>query len=106
MKVLNITTIRKQVNEFLLPLGYSASVEKEPDGISIEPDTRRTGKKRKDYFDGMAIMYWQRTGIFEVAEYQAGKKEDEAWIYKETKSLKVALKDLIKGNKRKPIKVW
>ena len=102
---MNIQKVRKEVDSFLNPLGYKARVEKEIEGISIEPDTRVTGTKRKDYFDGMRIMIWNDGGI-EVAEYQAGKKEDELWIYKETKSLKVALKDLIKGNKRKPIKVW
>jgi hypothetical protein len=44
--------------------------------------------------------------MYEVSEYQAGPNQDELYIYKETKSLPLALKDLIKGNNRKPIKKW
>jgi hypothetical protein len=89
----------------LNPLGYSAKVETLLSEIHIEPDTRKVGNHRKDFFDGMQINRF-KDGIYEVSEYQAGKNEDELHIYKETKSLIVALKDLIKGNKRKPIKVY
>lgn len=58
----------------------------------------------KGMFDGMQIIF--EDGIFEVSEYQAGKNQNELWIYKETKSLKVALKCFMKGNNQKPIKVW
>lgn len=45
-------------------------------------------------------------GIYEVSEYQAGINENELHIYKETKSLKIALRWFMKGNKQKPIKIW
>ena len=105
MKKISINTVIDEVEIFLKPLGYSARVSKESDGISIEPNTRKTGKKRKDYFDGMKIMIWN-DGSIEVAEYSAGKSGKELHIFKETRSLKIALKELIKGNKRKPIKIW
>lgn len=100
-----IEKTRKEVYSILKPLGFEASVKQEKDGIGIEPDTRKTGNKRKDYFDGMKLMCWN-DGTFEVAEYQAGKKQNELHIFKETKSLRVAICDLIKGNKRKPVKIF
>ena len=36
----------------------------------------------------------------------AGPKEDQTYIYKLTKSLNVALKDLIRGNNRKPVQKY
>lgn len=102
---MKIENVKKQVNDFLTPLGYQAYVEKENDGISIEPNTKMVGKNRKDFFDGLRIMIW-KNGDIEVAEYQAGKNKNELHIYKETKSLTIALKQLIKGNKQKAIKIW
>ena len=55
-------------------------------------------------FDGMQIIF--EAGIYEVSEFQAGANQNELHIYKETSSFKIALKELLKGNKRKPIKVW
>jgi len=55
-------------------------------------------------FDGMQIIF--EAGIYEVSEYQAGKKANELHVYLETKSFKTALKNLLKGNNRKPIKIW
>jgi len=101
-----VSKIRSEVNDFLNPLGYSARVEELAGGvIHIEPSTRLVGEHRKDFFDGMQISRWV-DGTYEVSEYQAGKNENELHIFKETKSLIVALKDLIKGNKRKPIKKY
>jgi len=67
--------------------------------ISIEP-MRYEGNK----LDGMQILY--EDGIYEVSEFQAGKNADELHIYLETRSFKIALKNMLKGNKRKPVKVW
>ena len=70
--------------------------------IQIEP----TGYKDKK-FDGMAILF--EDGIYEVVEQQAGKKENELHIFLETRSLKVALNNLMKGNKRRKseiLKIW
>jgi len=102
----NLDKIRDKVNNFLNPLGYSARVEKSTGDILyiIEPSTRKTGNKRTDFFDGMQIIALDN-GTFEVSEYQAGINENELHIYKITKSLTTALKELIKGNKRKPIRV-
>lgn len=99
--------VRNKVDGFLNPLGYSAKVEKSIGDVLyiIEPSTRKVGTHRSDFFDGMQIIALH-DGTFEVSEYMAGKNEDELHIYKETKSLTSALKDLIKGNKRKPIQKW
>ena len=53
----------------------------------------------------MQIIY--ENGIFEVSEYQAGKNKNELHIFLETKSFKIALKNMMQGNKkRKVIKIW
>lgn len=57
-----------------------------------------------DKLDGMQILYCEKS--FEVSEFQAGPNNDNLYIYKNTTSLKIALKDLLKGNKRKPIQIW
>jgi len=103
----NLDKVREKVDAFLNPLGYSAKVEKSIGDVLyiIEPSTRKVGNKRSDYFDGMQILAMDN-GTFEVSEYQAGENENELYIYKETNSLTNALKDLIKGNKRKPIKKY
>lgn len=100
-----VADIRLRVQKFLRPLGYEAIVTEEHDFILIEPSTRKVGDKRKDYFDGMQIIR-DSDGTYEVSEYQAGENQNELHIYKKTKSLLLALKDLIKGNKRKPIKIY
>jgi len=100
------STIREKVYDFLTPLGISARVENHGGGvIHIEPSTKTVGNNRSDFFDGMQINRFA-DGTYEVSEYQAGKKENELHIYKKTNSLIVALKDLIKGNKRKPIQIY
>jgi hypothetical protein len=105
-KLEDIVFVREKVYSFLNPMGYSAKVEDWGNGeIHIEPSTTKVGKNRKDFFDGMQIHRFDN-GIYEVSEYQAGPDENEMYVYKETKSLIVALKDLIKGNKRKPIKKY
>ena len=77
------------------------------ENITIEPSTiYRSTHIRQGKMDGMAMHYEASTGIWEVVEEQAGKNQDKLHIFKETRSLKVALKDLVKGNNRKPIKVW
>jgi hypothetical protein len=103
----NLDKVREKVDSFLNPLGYSAKVEKSIGDVLyiIEPSTRKVGNKRSDFFDGMQILAMDN-GTFEVSEYMAGKNENELYIYKETNSLTNALKDLIKGNKRKPIKKY
>lgn len=55
-------------------------------------------------FDGMQIIF--EAGIYEVSEFMAGKAKNELHIYLETKSFKAALNNLLKGNGRKPLKVW
>lgn len=56
-----------------------------------------------DKYDGMQILF--ENGSYEVAEYQAGKNEDEIHIFGNFKSLALALRNFMKGNKRKPIEV-
>ena len=105
--VSSIDKVRERVNDFLNPLGYSAKVEESIGSTlyTIEPNTRKVGNNRSDFFDGMQIIA-ENDGTFEVSEYMAGKNENELHIYLVTKSLTLALKDLIKGNKRKPIKKY
>jgi len=69
--------------------------------LVITPSTDKTNS----YLDGMQIIFEDE--IYEVSQYQAGKEENELHIYLETKSFKVALTNMLKGNKkRKPIKIW
>jgi hypothetical protein len=98
--------VRKTVLEFLSPLGMSARVHDEGANILIEPDTRKTGKLKSGKLDGMQIWYYGKGGVWEVSEEQAGNKENELLIYETTKSLKVALKGLLKGNNRKATRVY
>jgi len=67
--------------------------------INIEPTQYKNSN-----LDGMQIIY--ENGIFEVSEFQAGPNQNELHIFLETKSFKVALKNMMLGNKRKPIKIW
>lgn len=99
--------IRNKVNDFLHPLNMSAKVSDNGKEIFIEPDTKKVGSNLKGgKLDGMQIIYFKEDNIFEVSEYMAGKNENELHIYETTKSLKIALKGLLKGNKRKPNKIW
>lgn len=104
MKRRTIDDIRKKANGFLHPLGYFARVDKLFDEILIEPCTFKTGNNRKDFFDGMQITIFP-DGVYEVSEYMAGQDQDELHIFKEARSLKAALKNMIKGNKRSPEKI-
>jgi hypothetical protein len=59
--------------------------------------------------DAMQINYYLDTNTFEVIETQAGKNEDELWVYGEYKNLIPALKSMLRGNsttKRRPIKKY
>ena len=91
-----IETIQKTVIEVLHPIGNYAKVFNVGDDIYIEPCTRNCKK-----LEGMQIIYFANDNIFEVSEYMAGKQQNELWIYKETPSLKIAIKELLKGNNRK-----
>lgn len=70
----------------------------------INIDLYNYSKKHGSKFDGMQIIF--EDGIYEVSEYQAGKNANELHVYLETKSFKTALNNLLKGNNRKPIKIW
>jgi hypothetical protein len=57
--------------------------------------------------NGMQILYFIQDGLFEVSEYMAGPKQNQLRVLTETKSLKIAVKSYLKGNKgRKAIKIW
>lgn len=95
--------IQKVLEQVMTGKGISFSVvdlsNKHNKTINIEP------KGYDDLtLDGMQIIY--ENGIYEVSEYQAGKNANELHIYLETKSFKVALTNMLKGNGRKPIKIW
>lgn len=98
--------IRTEVYSFFHPLKMNATVQDLGEVIIVEPHTRQTGPLKAGQLDGMQILYFVKEKMFEVSESQAGPKQNNLYIYKETKSLKAALKDILKGNNRKPIKTW
>lgn len=63
--------------------------------------------EKTDIYDGLILTYYKYDNTFEVAEYQAGKNNNELRIYTKTKSLIVALKSLLRGNKKRiTIEKW
>lgn len=97
-----IGSLTEIANGFLSAHKISLSVTdfKESGEVVFEP--RSFGKIN---VDGLLINYNKKTKIFEVAEMQAGKNEDEIWVYLETKQFIMVLKELVKGNNRKPKKI-
>lgn len=91
-----IDQIKKVVIDKLHPLNNYARVFNVGDDIYIEPCTRNNRK-----LEGMQIIYFAKDNIFEISEYMAGSQQNELWIYKETPSLKIAIKEMLKGNNRK-----
>ena len=70
--------------------------------ILIEPlNYQKSDLKEK--LDGMQILY--QNGIFEVSEIKAGKNEDQMHIFLLTRSFKIALRNMLKGNKRSQSKI-
>ena len=98
--------ITLSVYEALSPLQMSASVTECTTDIIIEPDTRKTGFLKPRKLDGMQIIYTLQENEYEVREYQAGIKNNEIHIYARCKTIKGAISQLLKGNKRKPIDIW
>ncbi len=98
--------ITEIVYDYLNNFGMYARVSDNGNEIIIEPDTKKTGRLKSGSLDGMQIIYDKRTKNYEVSEYMAGKNENELWIYKNTKYLKTALDELMKGNNRRPIKIY
>ena len=101
------TKFADRVYTFLVENGYDlSSVDYFQDGtVVVYPSSRKVGSNRKDFFDGMQIIKLPN-GYYEVSEYLAGPNQDQTYVYKNTKSLNVALKDLIRGNKRKPVEKY
>ena len=97
---------REKTHEFLAPYKFSANLCDLGTEIIIEPSTQKHGQNRPDYFFGMQIIYDKQSKTFEISEYQAGKNENELHIYAIEKSILKALQQLVKGNKRKPIKIY
>jgi len=85
--------------------GYSFRVS----NISLNENTNFgmeiCNRNKESKFDGMQIIFDSVDG-YEVSKYQAGEKENELHIYKVTKSLKIALKCYMRGNKQQPVKIW
>lgn len=103
MKTYTKESLTRKVNGFLHSLKIHTQISDCGHTFIIEPDTRNTNGQRSDFFDGMQIILYK--GIFEISEYQAGTNANELHIYKNTTSLKKALKELLKGNKRQPIEI-
>lgn len=76
--------------------------------IEIRVEKGRFNFPRADYFDGLEIVWYCNQGLFEVIETMAGPKENELWVYLETKCATVAVGEYMKGNMRKnsAIKIW
>jgi hypothetical protein len=91
---------------YLNQFGMYPNVSDIGNEIIIEPDTRKTGRLKSGSLDGMQIIYDKRTKNYEVSEYQAGKNQNELHVFKNTKYLKTALDELMKGNNRRPIKIY
>jgi len=51
--------------------------------------------------DGMQIIF--ENGTYEVSQFMAGKKQNELHVYLKTKSLKLAINSVLKGNKKRTI---
>ena len=76
--------------------------------IEIRVNKARFISPRDDFFDGLEIIWYCSQRLFEVVETMAGPKENELWVYLETKCATVAIGEYMKGNKRKSsaIKIW
>tara|TARA_R110000851_G_scaffold94050_2_gene204728 strand:+ start:5707 stop:6036 length:330 start_codon:yes stop_codon:yes gene_type:complete len=106
-KFKNFQDFKNQVNAIIQPQEINGSFNDLGDSYQFEPETRKPYKnKRADFLHGMQIIYFIKDNIFEISEYQASERENELHIFKETNILKYAIKEVYKGNKRKPIKVW
>jgi hypothetical protein len=93
---------------FFQSKGMDGTASKLGKDFIFEPSTDKTNGKRKDFFDGLMLNYFgnPKDNFFEVSEYQAGKNKNELHVYKITTSIDEALNELLKGNKRQPIKIW
>jgi len=68
-----------------------------------------TPKGDADPMAGMTVAWHGHPEdmYFEVFEIMAGPKQDQLWVYMETKSLRCAVKNALKGNNRsKKLKIW
>lgn len=105
-----VFSIAEKAGQILHPFGVYADVSDVGDCIVITPNGSKAKGIKPESLHGMQIIFDKPTGTYEVSEYQAGPKQDELWIYLETKFLPVALKNMLKGNaeysKRTPIKKW
>ena len=93
--------IRKLPAIFYKKHGFYLDCDLQNHDIYIEPSTKNRPKMA-----GMQILFDRSTKTFEVSEYQAGKNQNELHIFTETKSLKKAIKSLLKGNNRTPKIIW
>lgn len=102
----NLNFIIEAVYEILSPKGVNFQIDNSSDSILIEPSTVDALKNLNVNVDGLQITYFFNSKIYEVAEIQAGKNKNELWVYLETPDLQLAIKEILKGNNRKPIKIW
>lgn len=98
-----ITIVKEKALEILSPKQISMSIYnfEESDELSM---TFRSYNKDINV-DGLHIGYDKKTKLYQVEEMQAGEKEEDIYIYKRTPSLTIALKEILKGNNRKPIEI-
>ena len=108
-------TIHQIAAEFTRETGIRLSVN--PDGCpqvsdaeilpyTTDRDTAAAGMK-PGQLDGLEVVKMFR-GLWEAREYQAGPRENELWIYYQGPSLRIALRQLRKGNNRPQdaIEIW
>jgi hypothetical protein len=90
-------------NEILTPKKIKFNLDKSKidenlELFTITPDTRSV---KDGSLDGLEILYYPKERYFEAVEQMAGPKENQLWIYKTTKSPRIAIKQILKGNNRK-----
>ena len=104
----NGTLETQKINNTLYELMKDKGISFKVDNISdkfnttimVEP-IRYSG----NLLDGMQIIF--ENGVYEVSQFQAGKNKNELHVYLETKSFQIALKNMLKGNKKRTaIKIW
>jgi len=100
---MDVQVLKEQVSELLEGTGVRATISQIP-RQEVIIDFWGNSTEHESRMDGMQII--SINGVYEVSEYQAGPKQDELHIYLETKSLKRAISNALKGNRRKPKKVW
>ena len=90
-------------NEILTPkkIKFTLDKSKIDENLELFTITPNTRSVKDGSLDGLEILYYPKERYFEAVEQMAGPKENQLWIYKTTKSPRIAIKQILKGNNRK-----